>query len=267
MRLLPYAASRCAPLLVFALLATGAYGLDGIRVTVADQERRALLHVPAKLPDDPSVIFCFHGHGGSAASFAARVRLEELWPEAIVVYPDGLPTKTALVDPAGAYSGWQSASGRDADRDIRFFDALLGKIRADYGAERAKVFVAGFSNGGAFALVLLAARGSVVAAAAAVAAVISGPEDFARLAGKPVLFFGGRKDTVVPFAWQRRFLERLLSLDGCVRTAAAGDGLRGDYAARSGAPISIHIDDGGHEIPESAPRLIIDFFKALSAAQ
>lgn len=72
-------------------------------------ERTALVRVPVAKPSKakPSadraehpIVFAFHGHGGSVHRFA-RQRFEDHWPDAIVIYPQGLPSVFA---PRGHYS-------------------------------------------------------------------------------------------------------------------------------------------------------------------
>src|SRR5690242_20377400 len=60
--------------------------LDGV-------ERVATLYVPESARTRPTpVVFAFHGHGGHAEQFAGKLKLHEAWPDAIVVYPQGLNT-------------------------------------------------------------------------------------------------------------------------------------------------------------------------------
>ncbi len=51
------------------------------------------------------------------------------WPEAIVVYMQGLNTPGALTDPDGKRPGWQKTFGDQGDRDLKFFDAVLATLR------------------------------------------------------------------------------------------------------------------------------------------
>ena len=60
--------------------------------------REALVAAPASAKSESSpVVFVFHGHGGTMRNAAKQFHIHELWPEAIVVYPQGLNTPGALV--------------------------------------------------------------------------------------------------------------------------------------------------------------------------
>src|SRR5882724_2903294 len=62
--------------------------------------REALVFIPAKAKTEPTpVIFAFHGHGGSMDNAARMFGYHRQWPEAIVVYMQGLHTPGRLVDP------------------------------------------------------------------------------------------------------------------------------------------------------------------------
>ena len=55
--------------------------------------REALVHIPATAKTTAApIIFAFHGHGGSMKNAAKMFGFENLWPEAIVVYMQGLNT-------------------------------------------------------------------------------------------------------------------------------------------------------------------------------
>jgi polyhydroxybutyrate depolymerase len=80
--------------------------------TVDGVVREALVYVPAQAKTEATpVIFAFHGHGGSMRLAARGSGYHTLWPEAIVVYPQGLNTPGRLTDPEGRLPGWQFAVG------------------------------------------------------------------------------------------------------------------------------------------------------------
>ena len=122
--------------------------------------REALVYVPPTAKSAPvPVIFAFHGHGGTMAFAERKFSFHTLWPEAMVVYPQGLPTAGKLTDPEGKKSGWQFDAGDYGDRDLKFFDAILASLRQDYRIDDKRIFVTGHSNGGGFTYLLWAKRG------------------------------------------------------------------------------------------------------------
>src|SRR4029079_10010630 len=94
--------------------------------TIDGTTREALVHIPAASAPKPyPLVFAFHGHGGSMQNAATMFDYHHVWPEALVVYMQGLNTPGRLTDPEGKKPGWQSAAGFQGDRDLKFFDADL----------------------------------------------------------------------------------------------------------------------------------------------
>ena len=133
--------------------------------------REALVYVPPKARTAATpVIFAFHGHGGTMNHAARTFGYHTLWPEAMVVYLQGLKTPGSLTDPEGKKSGWQSRLGDQGDRDLKFFDAVLTTLKQEYRVDEKRLYATGHSNGGGFTYLLWAARGDQFAALAPSAA-------------------------------------------------------------------------------------------------
>ena len=87
-------------------------------------ERNALVYIPKKeLLINVPLIFVWHGHGGSAEKFIKRFPVHKLWKEAIVVFPQGVNSKSPW-DIKAEKTGWQFQIGDYNDRDIKFFDTM-----------------------------------------------------------------------------------------------------------------------------------------------
>ena len=189
--------------------------------TVGETTREALLHIPAAAKTTPApVVFAFHGHGGTMRRAAAMFDYHHVWPEAIVVYMQGLNTPGRLTDPEGKRPGWQNVPGGQGDRDLKFFDAVLASLKADYKVDESRIYATGHSNGGGFTYLLWRTRGDIFAAVAPSAASGPGAEWAKRLADlkpKPVLHLAGEKDQLVKYEWQQATMEALRKLNGCER--------------------------------------------------
>ena len=76
---------------------------------LAGVERSALVSGPTSaVPAKGSpLVFVFHGHGGTAAHSARTFAIHTHWPEAVVLYAQGLPTRGLMSDPEGRRPGWQ----------------------------------------------------------------------------------------------------------------------------------------------------------------
>jgi polyhydroxybutyrate depolymerase len=240
----------------------GAGGLAERKWKVGGVEREGLVYAPAGAKEMAApLVFVFHGHGGNARQAARGFHIHELWPEAVVVYMQGVPTVGRLTDPEGKKNGW-GTSGADGERDLAFFDAALKSVREDYKIDDARVFCTGHSNGGAFTYYLWAERGDVFAAMAPSAAPASIGQ-FAKMKPKPVLHCAGEKDELVKFAWQEGTIERLKKLNH-----VTGEGEKiGERVTRYGSaegdtPVVTYIHPGGHAMPQDESDAIVKFFKA-----
>jgi polyhydroxybutyrate depolymerase len=231
-----------------------AWAVDGVR-------RVALVSVPAAAGQGGAlpVVFAFHGHGGSMQQASRSFPIHEAWPGAIVIYPQGLPTPSALVDHDGRLAGWQGIAGTLGDRDLKFFDAMLATLRAEYRVDPKRIYATGHSNGGLFTYLLWAERGDIFAAFAPSAALLA--HDFGKFQPKPVLHIGSPQDQLVKFTWQARMLDFVLKLNGCGPRRPEATGYTA-YPSSQGADVATYLHAGGHRYPAAATALIVQFFQA-----
>jgi polyhydroxybutyrate depolymerase len=228
--------------------------VDGVR-------REALVHVPeTKEGIRMPVVFAFHGHGGNMRNSTRSFRMNEVWPEALVVCMQGLPTPGQLTDPEGKKNGWQSSAGSMGDRDLKFFDAVFATVKSEHEVDEDRVYAMGHSNGGGFTYLLWAERGDLFAAMGPSSS--AGRKALASLKPKPVIHVAGEGDPLVKYSWQKAMIEALRVLNQC------GDGVAWDqdanctlYPSSIGAPVVTAIHPGGHEYPKKAPEVIAKFFK------
>ena len=242
--------------------------------TLDSTKREAIVYLPASAATTATpVIFAFHGHGGNAKQAARSFGYQKEWPEAITVYMQGLPTPGALTDPKGERNGWQKAVGDQvggSDRDVKFFDAVLATLRADYKIDDTRIYCTGHSNGGGFTYLLWAARPDVFAAVAPSSAAPGGLRDAAALTPKPCMHIAGESDPLVKFTLQERAMERVKKVNNCETTGKqwGSEKIKGAtatiYDSKSNSPrtpfISL-IHPGGHEFLAAAPPLVVKFFK------
>jgi polyhydroxybutyrate depolymerase len=181
-----------------------------------------------------------------------------VWPEAIVVYLQGLPTP-GMTDPEGKKPGWQKQVGDQGDRDLKFFDAVLEGLKKE--RKIGPVFATGHSNGGAFTYLLWSARPDVFAAFAPCAA---GGRITRGLTPKPAMHIAGEKDPLVSFEIQKRAMENVREGNGCEADGKPWDKGCLIYASSKGAPFVSFIHPGDHKYPDEAPELIVKFFKECS---
>ena len=227
--------------------------------TIEGDERKALLAVPADAASKPApVVFVFHGHGGSMQNTARSFRIHEGWPEALVVYMQGLKTPGQLTDPEGKKAGWQKEKGDQKDRDLIFFDQVLASLTKDFKVDSARIYATGHSNGGSFTYLLSAERPDVFAAFAPSGAAAL--KSRATLKARPMIHIAGENDPLVKFAWQSMMIESVRKTNQC------GEGIPWEsdctlYPSKVGAPVVTYITSSGHKFPAEAPALIVKFLK------
>jgi polyhydroxybutyrate depolymerase len=198
--------------------------------------RRAILYTPsAKSPNGKApLVFSFHGRGDNIESFE-YTDMHIAWPEAIVVYFQGLPGGRASLP------GWQNEKGIDNDRDLKLVDAALAALREKYVIDEDRIYATGFSNGANFTYLLWAERANVFAAFAPVAAMLR--PSVRPTKPRPLFHVGGIRDAQIPFAQQKEATEIARRVNG------------------EAAPVLTWFHTGGHEYPRTTSTQIAKFFR------
>ena len=246
------------PRLALAELGPRNWKVDGV-------PREALVYVPSQATSGKTpVVFAFHGHGGSMRFASRSFRYHELWPEALVVYMQGLNTPGKLTDPEGKKPGWQAYAGDQGDRDLKFFDTVLQSLKQEFQVDEQRIYATGHSNGGGFTYLLWATRGDLFAAFAPSAALAKRAST-AGIPPKPALHIAGTKDPLVQFAWQEKMIEAVKKLNGCQPQGQAwknSGALAGTvYPSATGTPLITLLHAGGHQFLPEAPPLVVEFLK------
>jgi polyhydroxybutyrate depolymerase len=208
---------------------------------VGGVERTALVYLPQKTEGAP-VVFAFHGHGGNSRNSARKMHFETLWPEAIVIYPQGLPTPTPR-DRQGRLPGWlMTPDLAGTNRDMAFFDAMLTTVKTEWQGDAKRIYATGHSNGAGFVYCLWGARPKTFAALAPVA---GGGSRFLRGAEPcPAIIIGAKNDPIVKWdTAQQPAIEAAKKLNG------------------DKAPVEVIEHTQGHSYPAIAPEKTIAFFK------
>lgn len=189
----------------------------GFRALRHDGGRDGWLYVPSGYdPRRPApLLVVLHGAGGDAGRALDGFKRQA---EA---------SGTILMAPASAGATWDLVADGGFGRDARAIDALLAQVFAAYAVDPARTGIAGFSDGGSYALSLGLANGELFRHVLAFSPGFVLP---ARQAGRPHIFVShGRADAILPIAATSRRI--------AARLRAAGYPLR-----------SIEFD-GGHEVP------------------
>jgi polyhydroxybutyrate depolymerase len=257
---------RWIALLATAALSHAASAQQPRRMTwkVDGVEREALVYGPAvpSASGKAPVIFAFHGHGGTMRSFERVAHFETAWPEAIVVYLQGLPIASS-VDPGGVSSGWDTgpeALRERTNRDLDLVDTVLTAIKREFQIDESRVYASGFSNGALMAFLLWASRSASFAAVAPVAGIV---RDWRPPVPRPVIYIGGTRDPLVTAAMQRETLASVLAIDGATGAGEPCGAGCTFHKSTTGTPVRSITHEGGHEYPPFATEAIVTFFKNL----
>jgi polyhydroxybutyrate depolymerase len=228
---------------------------------VVGLDREALVYLPTNKSDNAApLVFGFHGHGGSAQQAARSYGLHQLWPDAIVVYMQGVPTAGRLTDPEGKRNGWQHDADENGARDLKFFDAVLATLREKHKVDDRRVYATGHSNGGGFTYLLWANLPEIFAAIAPSAAG-SRSLRTSKPNPVPVLHVAGKQDQLVKYTWQQFTMQRVREINKCGNEGKQWAKGCTIYSAEDGVPFVSYIHDGTHKYPAEAPELIVRFFK------
>jgi polyhydroxybutyrate depolymerase len=245
---------------------TGAASQAGVVMhwTIDGVQRDALVFVPVATNGSVRrpLVFGFHGHGGHMQGAAHQMHLQTTWPQAIVVYPQGLDTPVPIIDPSGMKPGWQLKAGDSNDRDLKLFDAMVATIKQHYNVNPKRIYTTGFSNGGVFSYLLWAERPNVIAAIGEVAGRLDPAETLT--VPRALLAVAGKQDTTDPFAMQLASIEQARQANGATGPGTAcGPGCT-FYPSAGGntTPVKTLIHPGGHVYPPWAPLQITKFFRA-----
>ncbi|MFM8733151.1 MAG: prolyl oligopeptidase family serine peptidase [Phycisphaerales bacterium] len=169
---------------------------DRILLDVGGRERQAIIVNPPPAEARRPAVIVLHGGMGSAEDMRARSGFDDVARANgfMVAYGQG----TEFRDGARA---WNTGSllrrqVRDAD-DIAYLDALIDRLIADHGADPARIFMTGGSNGGMMTLTYAVKRAERLAAVAPVVASMFSFDTVPKVP-LPILLVNGAKDNEVP---------------------------------------------------------------------
>ncbi|HJZ83746.1 MAG TPA: hypothetical protein VKN99_01195 [Polyangia bacterium] len=189
--------------------------------------RDGLLHIPTgQQPDRPApLLVLLHGAGGDAAHALARVRAPADEAGVVVLVPES----------RGAT--WDLVSGRFGP-DVAFLDRALDHVFERCLIERARIGIAGFSDGASYALSLGLANGDRFARVIAFAPGFIAP---VRRVGRPRVFIAhGVSDPMLPIERHGRPIAAALR--------------------RAGYEVTLKEFAGGHLVPEEVVRTALEWW-------
>jgi polyhydroxybutyrate depolymerase len=202
-------------------------------------------YLPARRVPSPALVLVLHGsqgdfaqaRGGYGYDFDRLAESEGFLP----IYPDGFERHWNDCRAAGPYA----ANALDVD-DVSFLRALVERFAAEHGADRARVFATGISNGGQMALRLALEAPDLVRAVAPVVASLPAERNMdCRPAGRPVsvLIMNGSADPMNPWRGGDVALYGLVGNRGAVLSSEDSIDYFRDLAGHTAAPEVVTLSD------------------------
>jgi polyhydroxybutyrate depolymerase len=238
--------------LLLILVAPGA-SAEVLSWEVDGETREAIVYAPAVSQDDKKIplVLAFHGRGDNMQNFQ-HTNVHMAWPDAIVVYFQGLQTRDRL-------TGWQVERDDDVNRDLKLVDVALASLRSTYNIDDDRIYATGFSNGGMFTYLLWAERPGVFAAYASVAGRLSPSVQPSQ--PRPLFHVAGERDRQVSFSDQEAAIKVAIEVNGVgALTTSCGDGCAVYGSTGTLTPVMTWIHPGGHVYPRGTSERIVSFF-------
>ncbi len=230
-----------------------------LSLEIEDTKRTAIVYEATLRNKSGPVIFVFHGFTGSAKQAAFSYKMHEEWPEATVVYPQGLNVELL----GRKAPGWQIAEGMYENRDLKFFDSLLKKLSSDFKVDKSNVFTCGMSNGAIFSYLLISERGKQLKGAAPVGGFA--PLSFKGAPAVPILIIHGKTDPLIGINLAENSRDRAIENNKTSKqTSEWQPGYLKYEIQKNGKDVIWYAHEGGHVWPQGATKSIVKFFKSLT---
>ncbi len=223
-----------------------------MRWQVNGSTREAIVQAPdtAATGEPLPLVLSFHGYGDNMENFQ-YTNLHVVWPEAVVVYFQGLERSRGL-------RGWVTEPGR-SNRDLALVDVAVASLKDRFRIDGDRIYATGYSNGGGFTYLLWSERAEMFAGFAPVAARFRDgvqPE-----VPRPVFVIAGDRDRVVQFEDQQAAFESAINInDVRDESMECGNGCT-LYGAATEMPVMVWIHHGAHVYPRGASEGIVTFFR------
>jgi len=236
---------------------------DLLELIINDSLRRAVVVYPKENSGPAPLIFVYHGRGGLIEKSIKNIDIYKYWPEAIVVYSQGLWRDGGNKIKWGA--AWMMPNRNREGRDIKLFDAQLKYLISHFNVDTTRIFAMGHSNGGGMTYGLWGARGDKLKAVC-ISCCSSDTESWRaqQRKNKPVFFMLAEDDQLVDYDKYDKYIEHTIArqLTGKAERITYGITLY-PAAQEGGAPVMTYYYPGKHRFEHDALPYIVSFYKSL----
>lgn len=226
---------------------------------VENVSRKALFFEPKIKSEKTPVVFIFHGHGGNARHASKTLNFHANFPEALIIYMQGIPGVKGITDNDGDKNGWQKNPDELENRDVKFFDEVISQISKNYNIDCDRIYAVGHSNGSRFVNVLWKMRPEKLAAFVTVA----GPGGiWLRDASQKSAWISfGQNDKIVNYQIQKLASEQYLKIFKADKKSVKIEGETSIYKTSENKEIIIEDRNAGHEFPQNSIPKMVEFLK------
>jgi poly(3-hydroxybutyrate) depolymerase len=181
-------------------------GKNRFTTKIDTDTREYFVHVPSDYNGSSSVpvVFMLHGTNGNGENFYTNSGWKEVGEteNIITVFPsswkycileDG-QTKPNTEKWNAQPAGWTPCNGEILRDDIKFFKSIIAELNSKFKIDNKRIYLVGFSNGGAMAQKCAYEMSNTFAAIVESAAAMFGPQPTNPLRKLPVLFQRGNED-------------------------------------------------------------------------
>lgn len=230
-----------------------------IHLKINGLERKALVMGPTvKSNKAIPLVFVFHGKGGTAGHICKVTQFHQKWPEAVVVYPQGL----FVVSGKKAGNGWKMADKDGKSRELPFIDKLIDTLESMYNIDKERIYAIGHSNGGGMTSTLWRTRSNVFAAYG-ISCAARGRIQTADLnrEPKPVCFVCKEDDEMIKKEDMLTYIRKTVELNKCKKGKRVGEYMT-FYQGKDGNDVMSYISPGSHKFDPNTVDMFVSFFKS-----
>src|SRR5690554_6778965 len=173
-------------------------------ITVNGTNRSMSVYAPSGLPENAPLMITMHGMNQDVPYHISTSEWEEVADTAklLVVYPQGID------------NAWDISGTRDTDFILAIIDAMADQ----YGIDRNRVYLSGFSMGGMMTYHAATIIADQIAAFAPVSGYLMGGPNTNSSRPIPIIHTHGTSDDVVPYSRVQNTMSAWVSRNGCNST-------------------------------------------------
>ena len=187
-------------------------------IKVGGIDRQYYTYIPADLGENRPLLVSMHGMNQDAMYQKGMLQIESVADTA----------KFAVAFPEGIDRAWDISG----TRDINFVLAIIDQMATDYGIDKDRVYLSGFSMGGMFTYHAMNHIADRIAAFAPISGYPMGGQPFESSRPVPIIHTHGTADDVVVYDNVQARIDGWIARNGCASTPQVTNKYRGGDIVR-----------------------------------